>query len=70
MVCLEESYGNVEIRQGRVFPSEGPGQGRLPERLTVEQVPGRDEGELCSHVEGQHSRPETASAKTQRCPAH
>lgn len=70
MVCLEESYGNVEIRQGGVFPSEGPGQGRLPERLTVEQVPGEDEGELCSHVEGQHSRPETVSAKTQRCPAH
>lgn len=70
MVCLEESYGNVEIRQGGVFLSERPGQGRLPERLTVEQVPGGDEGELCSHVEGQHSRPETASAKTQRCPAH
>ena len=70
MVCLEESYENVEIRQGGVFPFEGPGQGRLPERLTAEQVPRGDEGELCSHVWGQHSRPETASAKTQRCPSH
>lgn len=29
---------------GGVFQFEGPGQGRLPERLTVEQVPGGDEG--------------------------
>ena len=46
MVCLKESYESVEIRQGGVFQFEGPGQGRLPERLTVEQVPGGDEGEL------------------------